>query len=69
MQVLFVRHIIIFMATEKIPPKRGRPPSDETASARVEFRAIPSSKVAWKKKAAKAGKTLAAWLTDLANKA
>lgn len=47
-------------------PRRGRPPIQNPATARVEFRCTPQEKSAYRRKAGKQG--VSKWLKGLADK-
>lgn len=48
--------------------KRGRPPSPDPATARVEFRATPAEKAKYQRAADRAKVPLSAWLKALADR-
>jgi hypothetical protein len=65
LQELFVRRIIGVMEQ---PKRRGRPPSADPATARVEFRVTPAEKTKYQRAARRAKVALGAWLKAIADR-
>jgi hypothetical protein len=67
LQGIFVRAIIVGMDKPKRGP--GRPPIDDPATERLEFRLTPEALERYERAAKRAGKALSAWIKAVCDRA